>query len=116
MREAARVLAPDGRYCIAIVHPLNTAGSFVSREPEAQFVIESSYFEHREKEMTVEREGLAMTFLDAHRPLEDYFRTLEEAGLAVERLREIPDTSEAEGGERWRRIPLSSTSARLTPV
>ena len=106
VREAARVLAPEGRYCIAIVHPLNTAGSFVSREPDAPFVVEGSYFERTEKELPVERGGLRMTFLDAHRPLEDYFGALEDAGLAVERLREIPDGSDEEGAERWRRIPL----------
>jgi hypothetical protein len=39
------VLAPEGLYCIAIVHPLNTAGMFVSREADARFVIEGSYFE-----------------------------------------------------------------------
>ncbi len=47
-----------------------------------------------------------MTFLDAHRPLEDYFQALEAAGLVVERLREIPDTSDSEGAPRWRRVPL----------
>jgi hypothetical protein len=49
-----------------------------------------------------------MTFLDAHRPLEDYFGALEDAGLVAERVREIPDTSEDphEGALRWRRIPL----------
>jgi SAM-dependent methyltransferase len=106
VREAARVLAPGGRYCIAIVHPLNTAGSFVSREPDAPFVIEGSYFERVEKAMPVERDGLRMTFLDAHRPLEDYFESLEDTGLVVERLREIPDGSDQKGAERWRRIPL----------
>jgi SAM-dependent methyltransferase len=106
VREAARVLGPDGRYCIAIVHPLNTAGAFVSREPDAAFVIEGSYFEHTQKEMPVERDGLQMTFLDAHRPLEEYFRALEAALLAVERLREIPDTSDDDRTARWRRIPL----------
>ena len=106
VREAARVLAPGGRYCVAIVHPLNTAGAFVSRDADAEFVIEGSYFEHRQKEMPVERNGLEMTFLDAHRPLEDYFGALESAGLLVERLREIPDTSDEEGAVRWRRIPL----------
>ena len=49
-----------------------------------------------------------MTFLDAHRPLEDYCRTLEEAGPVVERLREVADDSPAPGNGalRWRRIPL----------
>jgi SAM-dependent methyltransferase len=106
VREAARVLGPDGSYCVAIVHPLNTAGVFLSREPDAAFMIEGSYFEHTRKEVPVERDGLAMTFLDAHRPLEDYFRALETAGFAVERLREIADTSDDEGAARWRRIPL----------
>jgi SAM-dependent methyltransferase len=108
VREAARVLAPAGRYCVAIVHPLNTAGAFTSREPDAAFLIEGSYFERTQREIPVERDGLEMTFLDAHRPLEDYFRALEEASLVVERLREIPDGSEppAEGAVRWRRIPL----------
>jgi SAM-dependent methyltransferase len=106
VQEAARVLAPGGRYCIAIVHPLNTAGAFPSREADAPFVIEGSYFEHTRKEVPVERDGLRMTFLDAHRPLEEYFRALEAASLAVERLREIPDTSNDEGAARWRRIPL----------
>jgi len=50
VREAARVLAPEGRYCIAIVHPLNSAGTFVSQDADAPFadapfVIEGSYFE-----------------------------------------------------------------------
>jgi SAM-dependent methyltransferase len=105
VREAARVLGPGGRYCVAIVHPLNTAGAFTSREADAPFVIEGSYFEHREKEMSVERDGLEMTFLDAHRPLQDYFAALEAAGLAVERLREIRDDGDPEDN-RWQRIPL----------
>jgi SAM-dependent methyltransferase len=108
VREAARVLGPEGRYCIAIVHPLNTAGSFVSREPDAPFVIEGSYFERTRRELPVERDGLEMTFLDAHRPLEDYVDALEQAGFVVERLREIPDSSAtpADNMLRWRRIPL----------
>jgi SAM-dependent methyltransferase len=108
MREAARVLETGGRYCLAIVHPLNSAGAFVSREPDAPFVIDGSYFEQAQREMPVDRDGLEMTFLDAHRPLEDYFMALEAAGLHVERLREIADSSETprEDALRWRRIPL----------
>ena len=106
VREAARVLGPRGRYCVAIVHPLNTAGAFVSRDDDAAFVIEGSYFEHTRKEVPVQRDGLAMTFLDAHLPLEDYFGAFEAAGFVVERLREIPDTSDDQGAARWRRIPL----------
>jgi ubiquinone/menaquinone biosynthesis C-methylase UbiE len=106
VHEAARVLGPSGRYCVAIVHPLNTAGAFTSRQDDAPFVIEGSYFERTQKEVPVERDGLRMTFLDAHRPLQDYFQALEAAGLLVEHLREIPDTSDSEGAPRWRRVPL----------
>ena len=109
VREAARVLVDGGRYCVAITHTLNTAGAFVSEEPDAPFVIEGSYFERVRKAVAVERAGLEMTFLDAHRPLEDYFRALEDAGFLVERLREIPDDSEDPPWPsvlRWRRIPL----------
>jgi SAM-dependent methyltransferase len=108
VQEAARVLRPGGRYCIAITHPLNTGGAFASRDPDAPFVIEGSYFERTQKKLPVERDGLEMTFLDAHRPLEDYCRALEEAGLVVERLREVADGSPAPDNAalRWRRIPL----------
>jgi len=105
VREAARVLGPGGSYCVAIVHPINTAGAFTSREDDAPFVIEGSYFEQTRKELPVERDGLQMTFLDQHRPLEEYFCALEGAGLLVEQLREIPDTSERHGAARWGRIP-----------
>ena len=43
LREAARVLVPGGRLCLAIVHPLNSAGSFESRTADSPFVIEGSY-------------------------------------------------------------------------
>jgi hypothetical protein len=41
--EIGRVLAPGGRLCAAIVHPLNSAGTFAGREPDAPFVITGSY-------------------------------------------------------------------------
>jgi hypothetical protein len=46
-----------------------------------------------------------MTFTSRHRPLETYFAALESAGLVVERLVEVPDTT-APPGDRWQRIPL----------
>jgi SAM-dependent methyltransferase len=41
--EAARVLVPGGRLCLAVVHPLNSAGAFAEREAGSPFVIEGSY-------------------------------------------------------------------------
>jgi SAM-dependent methyltransferase len=109
VREAARVLGPEGRYCIAIVHPLNTAGTFISREADAPFVIEGSYFGRRRFEGTFERGGLVITFHGWCYPLEDYFHALEAAGFLVEALREsrAPEaaTRRDPTAERWQRIP-----------
>jgi SAM-dependent methyltransferase len=40
--EAARVLETGGRLCLAIVHPLNSAGRFAGDEPDSPFTIEGS--------------------------------------------------------------------------
>lgn len=107
--DVARVLEPGGRFCACIVHPLVDAGRWESREPDAAFVIESSYFGRRRFEGSFERDGLEMTFHGWCYPLEDYFRALEEAGFLVEALREPPipesEVGRDPGKERWRRIP-----------
>jgi ubiquinone/menaquinone biosynthesis C-methylase UbiE len=47
IREAARVLVSAGRLCVAIVHPVGSAGKFESDAPDAAFTIRGSYFEQR---------------------------------------------------------------------
>jgi SAM-dependent methyltransferase len=110
MREARRVLTPDGRFCMAIVHPINSAGQFASTGDDADFILEGSYFETRRYVDEVEREGLRMTFHSMHAPLETYSRALENAGLVIEAIREVTMTPEAVGEhrerERWLRVPL----------
>jgi SAM-dependent methyltransferase len=103
--EAARVLVPEGRLCAAVVHPINSGGKFESSTPDAAFIIRESYFAEREYADAVERDGLSMTFTSHHRPMEAYFDALENAGLLVERLVEVPDTTYPPG-DRWQRIPL----------
>lgn len=103
--EAARVLKPNGHLCLAIVHPLNSAGAFESHTPDAPFIIRGSYFEDRRYADTVERDGLRMTFTSRHRPLQSYFDALETAGLVVERLVEVPDEHDSPS-DRWRRLPM----------
>jgi SAM-dependent methyltransferase len=105
VREAARVLTPGGLLCLAIVHPINSAGCFETREPDAAFVIRGSYFEHRRYADTVTHGDLRMTFNSEHRPIGDYVGAIEAAGLLVERLVEIPEISDPPNG-RWRRVPL----------
>ena len=109
IREAARVLAPGGRLCLAIVHPLNSAGAFESRTAESRFVIEGSYFEESVTDETFERDGFSMRFVSKHRPLQSYTDALASNGLSIERLREValPESGfHGEHGFRWQRIPL----------
>lgn len=105
IREIGRVLGPGGRACLAIVHPINSAGSFTDTTPDSDFVIRGSYFEERRYADAIERDGLRMTFTSYHRPLQAYAAWLEAAGLLIERLVEVEDTSDPPG-DRWRRLPL----------
>jgi SAM-dependent methyltransferase len=109
LREAARVLAPGGRFCFAIVHPVNSAGAFAERAADAPFVIEGSYLDESRTDDTFERDGLAMRFVSRHVPLETYVEELAANGLLVERLREpkLPEGGFNDpSGARWRRVPL----------
>lgn len=103
--EAARVLEPGGRFCVCVTHPLADAGSFESREPDARFVIDGSYYGRRRFEGTFARDGLEITFRGWCYPLEDYCRALEEAGFLVEAVREPRYVSPDGAPDRWGRLP-----------
>jgi len=109
VREAARVLEPGGRFCMAIVHPINSAGRFESEAADAPFTIKGDYLRAFDYADTIERNGLPMTFHSRHRPLESFSLALEGAGLTVEALREprVPDHAvKSERSRRWQRVPL----------
>jgi SAM-dependent methyltransferase len=103
--EIARLLVPQGRLCLAIVHPLNSAGAFEGEReaPDAPFVIRGSYLERFRYVDAIERGGLPMTFHSEHRPLDTYSRALERSGFLIEAIREVTVDDPA---DRWRRIPL----------
>jgi SAM-dependent methyltransferase len=108
-REVHRVLEPRGRFCLAIVHPLNSAGSFERDAMDSPFVIDGSYLEESFYEDTVVRDGLEMTFVSAHRPLHAYTDAINEAGLLIERLDEpaVPEHAITRPqSRRWQRVPL----------
>ena len=109
VREAARVLRPDGRFCICVTHPLADAGRFEDRAADAPFVVRE-YFGRRRFEETFERGGMRMTFRGWCYPLEDYSRAFEDAGLAVEALREPRQRDGAVAADpaeaRWQRVPV----------
>lgn len=100
VREIARVLEPGGRLCLAIVHPLNSAGRFEKRD---RFVIADSYLSEHPYEDRIERGGLTMTFASQHRPLAAFFLELERNGFLTEALREPPSPDPS---GRWQRLPL----------
>jgi SAM-dependent methyltransferase len=108
--EIARVLDGTGRLCLGIPHPINSAGYFESRDPDAQFVISGSYMAARRTADVAERDGVRLTFHSEHRPLEAYTRALERAGLLIEALREVtPPDQEVERDpkeRRWQRVPI----------
>ena len=109
VQEAARVLQPGGRFCLAIVHPINSAGRFEAKAADARFIIAGDYLSAFNYWDTVEQDGRSMTLHSQHRPLESYFLALEKAGLLVETLREprIPDRAIIlERSRRWQRLPL----------
>jgi SAM-dependent methyltransferase len=109
VREIARVLEPGGKLCLAIVHPINSAGRFEQAAADSPFVIKGDYLRPFRFADTVERNGLTMTFHSQHRPIAAYFSALEQAGFLVEALRE-PDIPEhalsSEASRRWQRLPL----------
>jgi SAM-dependent methyltransferase len=84
VREAARVLEPGGRFCLAVVHPIDGAGEFEG----AEFVIRGSYFEPEAKTWQSDRDGIRMTFWDRSLPFERLSRACEAADLVIEALRE----------------------------
>jgi SAM-dependent methyltransferase len=86
--EAARVLEPHGRLCVSVLHPVAAAGT---KEEPGRLVLER-YYDGPTKVWESDREGIHMTFHDRPIPLSGYFGALEDAGLAVEALREpTPD-------------------------
>jgi SAM-dependent methyltransferase len=118
VREAARVLEPGGRLCVAVVHPLNSAGTFDGDEATSPFTIGGSYLDTSYYTDSIERDGLAMEFVSAHRPLQAYTDAIVGAGLLIEALREPPVPDEAIGGprmQRWQRIPLFLHVRALKP-
>lgn len=74
VREVARVLRPGGRFCLSVLHPLNSwsdAGDV-------------GYFETVRYIKEVERDGERMPFHDTHRPLGAYLGALADAGFLLE--------------------------------
>ena len=106
--QAARVLEPGGSLCLAVVHPFNSAGRFAGDDASSPFVVEGSYLKRFRYADNFVRDGLEITVVSEHRPIQAYVRALSDAGLMVERLREtdVPDSGIVRPrSRRWQRIP-----------
>ncbi len=118
LREAARVLERGGRFCMAIVHPINSAGAFDGDDAGSVFTIEGSYLDQSYYADELARDGVELTMVSVHRPLQDYTEALATAGFLIERLREprVPDDAiKAPRSRRWQRLPLFLHLRALKP-
>jgi SAM-dependent methyltransferase len=109
VREARRVLESGGRFCLAIVHPLNSAGEFAGDAYDSPFVISGSYLDETFYEDNVVRDALEITFVSAHRPLQAYTDEINDVGMQIERLREpaLPEAAITRPyARRWQRVPM----------
>lgn len=108
LREVRRVMRPERRVVISVVHPIADHGRFSNNETNAPFVMQGTYFGKQRFEAVEERNGLRMHFAGWTQSLEAYAAALENAGLAITSLSEpLPDVSEGRDHmRRWTRIPL----------
>lgn len=104
--EAARLLRPGGHFCATVSHPAMDLGRFVQTENGRAFTVRPGYFESRRVDDTLEMDGLRVTCRGWTYTLEDYAAALENAGLAVEAMREPVPTTPSANFERWRDVPL----------
>jgi SAM-dependent methyltransferase len=107
--DAARLLQERGRFCLAIPHPLRSAGRFESKDPGSPFVIAGSYFARRPWPWRHSHSGTTVAIPSEHRAVQVYTQALERAGLLVESLREPAPDPEVVASRpnllRWTRLP-----------
>lgn len=107
--EAARLLVPGGRFCIALPHPVRSAGRFESKDPASPFRIDGSYYERQPWPWSHSHSGMTVSIPSEHRPLQDYTAALESSGFLVESLREPAPDPEVVASRpsllRWTRLP-----------
>ncbi len=90
--EARRLLRDGGVLCVAILHPLATAGDFNGDDVDSSFVVERPYFQPELLVDPIERDGFELVFHSMHRPLGAYTAALRDAGFRIEVLSEpVPD-------------------------
>jgi SAM-dependent methyltransferase len=105
VRECARVLRHGGHLCFCVAHPVTDMGRWIDDTDPPRFTVRSRYFESARVADTVERDGLRMTFRGWTYTLEDYALALNDAGFAIEVIREPTPTPDSRY-RRWSELPL----------
>jgi ubiquinone/menaquinone biosynthesis C-methylase UbiE len=86
VREAERVLAPGGTFCVCITNPV---ADLARPLPDGgDWTLSRPYVQPGVFEGTYQRDGLKMTFKGWTRPLSAYTRALEAVGLRIDAFRE----------------------------
>jgi SAM-dependent methyltransferase len=111
---AGRVLRSGGHLCVCVPHPFSEAGEFVGSDDEVHFLVERPYLVESAYELVSDRNGIRFTFASHRYPLEAYSRALEDAGLAIEALREPPYPGDA--AHRRSAVPLFLLWRAVKPV
>jgi len=90
--EAARVLAPGGRFVHVGVHPC-FCGAFADRSDPGRIVIDGGYAERERSFRSWNASGVRARVGAWHLPLADLVNAVTDAGLAVTRVDESGSTS-----------------------
>jgi ubiquinone/menaquinone biosynthesis C-methylase UbiE len=96
IREAARVLRVGGCLCLAIVHPVSSAGEWAGDELDAAHVVENYCAPFARP-----RPLGSSHVTQYHRPIAGYVAALSAAGFALDELRELATRRRSPG-----RIPV----------
>lgn len=88
VREVARVLRDGGALAAAVVHPV--ASAHLGRDNGLQ----RSYFDVQRTRSALQFPGIAFTFHQVHRPLEDWLALVLDAGLQLRAVREPQPSAE----------------------
>lgn len=106
--EVARVLVEGGCFCIAIAHPIRSAGHFTSKQADSDFSL-NSYFDSKPWSWRSQHTGLQLELPGIHRPLEAYTAALEHQRFVIEAIREpqpaLEQASVHPESARWLRVP-----------
>ena len=81
------------------------------RDDDAVFEIRGSYLEERPYTDTFERDGLTMTFASQHRSLERVARAILDAGLLIDHVAEVEDSTDPPGSPGAGSRPSSTSAA-----